>query len=191
MRRLRSTRTESRSATALDAWSATWKNALRLVGWAGLLALLPGCATDSGSSAETTYVSPSPSALLATIVGTKTEASGLFGDDYIGFVALVDLKSVTRAEENWSAPLAMTPGRHMLGVECHLSNFVARNVLEFEVLAGASYQLKIKANDQETANGRRTCDFWVVDRSSGKPVTPVYRRQFTGGKNASAFRATN
>ena len=79
----------------------------------------------------------------------------------------------------------------MLGVECRFSNFLARANLLVEVDAGSTYQLRITVDYEEAADGRRYCDFWVVDQATGKSVTQVYRRQFTGGKSGSSFRTSN
>ena len=153
----------------------------------GVLALLAGCATGPEISAEDAYRPPPATAPAANIKGSVFKEDGIFGSEYRGFVTMIDLKSIPDAADHWSEPIALTPGRHIIDAEFRYSNFMARASMALDAKAGANYQVMIKTVRDEASNGRLYNDFWIVDLSTGNSVTLVYRRQATGGKNATIF----
>lgn len=154
---------------------------------AGTLLLLSGCVTTSDSWEES-YHPPAAGEPAAFLKGSQISEGGLFGNDRTGFVAMIDLKPVRDARDNWGETIALTPGKHTIVGEYRYSNFMARAYLPLEAKAGVTYQLMIKDGHDETAEARLYSDFWIVDRATGNLVTPVYRRQVSGGKRATLFR---
>ena len=155
-----------------------------------LIGLLAGCATASGVSADELYRPPPPDQPAATIRGSSLEEGGMFGSIHRGFVSMVDLKVVADASARWSEPLRLTPGLRTIAAEYRYSNFMARAYLPFEAKPGASYQLMIKNSRVEAGDVRLYSDFWIIDATTGAPVTRVYHQQATGGKNGTIFYQT-
>ena len=159
---------------------------------AGMVAVLTGCETVSDVPMEDAYQPPPAGAPVAFLKGTSISEGGLFGTDHRGFVAMVDLKTVLDAADHWSDSLPLTTGRHTIAAEYRYSNFMTRAYLTLEAKAGVTYQLMIKSGHDESPQARLYSDFWIVDAATGEPVTPVFRRQATGGKKGgSLFKPTS
>lgn len=152
-----------------------------------ILGVLAGCATGPNIRPEDTYRPPPPGAPVAFIKGSVFKEDGLFGSEYRGFATMIDLKSIPDAASRWSEAIALTPGRHTIDAEYRYSNFMARASMGLDAAPGVTYQVMIKTTRDATGNGRIYNDFWIVDLSTGNSVTPVYRRQATGGKNSTLF----
>ncbi|MEO6876493.1 MAG: hypothetical protein ABI222_16885 [Opitutaceae bacterium] len=155
-----------------------------------LLGFLAGCATTSDTPAADIYEAPPPGAPAAYVLGSRINKGGLFGDEYTGFVVMIDLKVVDNAKDRWDKPLALAPGKHTLFGEFRYSNFMARASIPLEVKAGTTYQLMIKYTAAAAPETQRFNDFWIIDKATGKPVTKVYRQQATGGKTGTIFNVT-
>ena len=160
--------------------------ALLLVLATASLAFHSGCATTPDPLTEDDYHPPALTSATTTLQGTRLSEGGLFGDDHTGFVFMVDLKPVRDADSHWNEALPLTAGKHSIIAEYRYSNFIARADIPLQASAGTAYQLMIK-NGHEPADGKPYCDFWIVDRSTGKPVTLIYHAQATGGKKGTIF----
>lgn len=152
-----------------------------------LLGLLTGCATSSDKSAEDAYQAPPPGPAMASIVGTTISEGGLFGNEYRGFVFMVDLKNVRAAGDNTTVPLTLTPGPHNIGAEFRYSNFQAKAYLTLDARAGVTYQLMIKPGRDDAPEGHQFNDFWIVEQATGQVVTKTYRKDLSGGKKGTIF----
>jgi len=152
------------------------------------VALLPcGCTTTPDTKPEDVYHPPAPNAPSAFLKGMQISEGGLFGTDHVGFVFMVDLKTVDAAADGWDKPLALTPGPHTIGVEYRQSNFHTRAHLPLQAQAGVTYQLMIKPGRDNPPEGPLYNEFWIVDTSTNRPVTLVYHRELMGGKKGTIF----
>ena len=158
---------------------------------AGTVALLAGCTSIADSPGADSYLPPLPGAPAAFLKGTSIGEGGMFASEHRGYAIMIDLKPVPNAAENWSGPIALTPGKHTIVAEYRYSNFMARAYLPLDAKAGVTYQLLIKNGHDESPEGRPFTDFWIVDLGTGNPVTQIYRRQVTGGKGATIFRGNS
>ncbi len=153
----------------------------------GLSLLAAGCGTTTGTSGEETYVPPARGMPVAWVKGTRLGEDGIFQSAHRGFVSMVDLKPVADAVDHSDEPLAVTPGPHTLAVEYRYSNLMSRAYLPLHARAGVTYQVMIEHGREATEEGRLYSDFWLVDTTTGKPVTAIYHRQVTGGKKGTIF----
>jgi len=111
----------------------------------------------------------------------------LFGNTYTSHVYMVDLLSVENP--NRDVPVALSPGRHEIGAEFRYSNFQSRAFLPLDAKAGVTYQVMIKPGRDDLPEGHQFNDFWIIDETTGDSVTKVYRKDITGGKHDTVFRA--
>ena len=153
---------------------------------AGMMALMAGCESAGHVAAKDAYQPPPTGAPAALVRGSEISEGGLFGDEHRGFVGMIDLQPIEDAARRWNEAIALTPGSHTIVAEYRYSNFMTRAYVPLEAKAGVTYQLMIR-NSRNDAEGRLYNDFWIVDTSTGAPVTAVYRRQVTGGKKGTVF----
>jgi hypothetical protein len=164
-----------------------------LLGALGSVILLAGCATDDGIPADQLYQAPSmEGAGVAHITGTKVVESGLFADNHIGYVLMVDDKFVPNALDNWNQPIALSPGWHEIAAAYQSGVFSSRTTFRFKAAAGSPYILKIAAG-LESDGDHRYCNFSIVDGTTGTPITAVKHCNVSGGNNPgrSLFRAVD
>lgn len=154
---------------------------------AGLVTLLAGCATAPESASEDDYRPPAAGPGTAYLKGYRISEGGLFGEEHTGFVYMIDLLSIGDAASRWDTAIALAPGKHTIMAEYRFSNFKARTSLALTASAGHSYQLIIKNGHENTPEGKLFCEFWIVDLSTGKAVTPIHHAQTTGGKKGTIF----
>lgn len=152
-----------------------------------LLAVFTGCDSLPAIPVEDAYQPPAPGSGVATLQGTSINEEGLFGSEHRGFVSMVDLKPIPNAEDHRNDPLPLNPGKRTIAAEYRYSNFMTRAYLPFEAKAGVHYQLMIKSSRDNSPEARLYNDFWIVDLSTGRTVTPVYHQQVTGGKKGTIF----
>ena len=152
----------------------------------GATLILMGCTSTSSVPIEDAYIAPTGTD-VATIKGSIVSQGGLFGDVHRGYVIMVDLKAIADPSDRINDPITLAPGRHIIAAEYRYSNFMARAYLPLEAQRGVSYQLMISNGHEDIKDGRPTSDFWIVNATTGKSVTQVYRRQASGGKKGTVF----
>jgi hypothetical protein len=164
-----------------------------LLGALGSFILLTGCATDDGIPPDQVYQAPSLGAAgVAHITGTKVVESGLFADNHVGYVLMVDDKFVPNALDEWNQPIALSPGWHEIAAAYQSGVFSSRTTFRFKAAAGSPYLLKIAAG-LESDGDHRYCNFSIVDGTTGTPVTAIKHCNVSGGDNPgrSLFRAVD
>ena len=142
---------------------------------AALLALLlAGCATTpppaGGPAGE-----PPP----ASIRGSQ-ETSALL-DNFTVFITAVDGRSIAAGRTGWDRPVPLKPGRHRLTVEFNRGVFLARTELQLDARPGAAYEVR-QASDAQVYGSHSYCEFWIVDRATGRKATPVKRSTIGSAK---------
>ncbi len=152
-----------------------------------ILVLGSGCSNLSSSSSDDNYQPPAPGRAAAYLKGSNFSEGGLFGTDHRVFAFMVDMQWVRDAADQWDHPLALAPGHHTIGVEYSYSNFIARADVSLEAKPGVTYQIMLGDGHEDGPDARLFCEFWIVDKSTGKAVTQVYHRQVTGGKKGTIF----
>lgn len=124
----------------------------------------------------------------ATIVGSE-DASMLL-DNFTVFVARIDGIRISAGRDGWETPLRVRSGAHALEVEFNRGVFVARAALNLEARADAEYEVKFKT-DAAIFGGNSYCNFWIVDRRTGRTVSSVEKvrvEKITVAENAPAHR---
>jgi hypothetical protein len=154
---------------------------------ASLLAFLAGCSTAPEVPGEDVYQAPPPGGGTATLRGSSVKENGFFGSEHRGFVTMIDYKAVPDASDHWDEPIVLHPGKRSITAEYRYSNFMTRAYVTFDAKPGANYQLMVRNSVDADPDGRLYNDFWIVDLATGKPVTPVFHRQLSGGKKGTIF----
>lgn len=109
---------------------------------------------------------------MATIKGS--EESSVMLDNFTAFIVAVDRKPVAAGRAGWNTPLELKAGRRELTVEFRRGVFSARTQLVMQAAANASYELKF-TTDAELFGKNSFCDFWVVNLTTGQPITGVMK----------------
>lgn len=122
------------------------------------------CAGAPAAPAPSTSIATTPG---ASIHGSRTKKS-IFTDAHIACVAAVDRQPIPKFEAGWRKDRALDPGKHFISLRYFHRTEVGKCVLELNVKPETRYEVRFNSSD-------RWVDLWIVDLSTGEPVTKVTR----------------
>ena len=95
-------------------------------------------------------------------------------DNFTVFVAAVDGAPVAAGRAGWNAALPLPAGPRRLTLEFNRGVFAARLDVSLTAVSAAAYQVKF-TSDAELFGKNTYCEFWIVNATTGEPVTPRVR----------------
>jgi len=148
------------------------------------LLFLAGCASVPPPIPPELQYGPPPSGQPTAVI-TGSQTPGSWGmDDFTAYVSGVNGKRVMIGRKGWNTPLVIPAEKCLLVAEFQRGVFHTQIELALDAVAGASYELQFSSD--VGFNGNNTyCDFWIVDRSTGKAVTAIKRGTIGGGSGGT------
>jgi hypothetical protein len=134
--------------------------------------LLAGCVTTAPTPPAAATPAPVAELPPASITGFE-EASAVL-DNFTVFVSAIDGVPVEAGRTGWKAALPLKAGLRRLTLTFNRGVFVAQAEVELAAASDAAYQVRF-ATDAQFLGGNTYCDFWIVDTSTGQPVTSRLR----------------
>ena len=135
--------------------------------------------------ADLQYLPPADLVNAATVRGSKEVTKSKLIADRAAVIFNIDGKrnpylavgATDKRESNSTKPVYLAPGKHQLSVIYVMGGHITRPVsLDFVAQPNTNYEVRFNTDIGIGWNSRNTyADFWVVNLSSNKAVSPIVR----------------
>lgn len=147
---------------------------------------ISGCVSSARPlPADLQYLPPADLVNAASVRGSKEVTKSKLIADRAAVIFNIDGKrnpylavsETKKREDNSTKPVYLAPGKHQLSVIYVMGGHITRPVnLDFVAKPNTDYEVRFNTDIGIGWNSRNTyADFWVVDLSSSKVVSPIVR----------------